>query len=200
MNCSGHRTWKSFDIGHAVRPVQGEVECGDAAWATALPEELRATVIDGLGHGPLAAFAAARALASIAAQPWHRLEDVMARCDAALRSTRGAAITLMRVSPSGRVECCGVGNIAVVVTGQRTGGAHPCPGIVGARPRNLVVDTFDLVPGSTLALHTDGVSQRLNLSELEWNSTVNVAEQVLAHWGKVHDDAGCLVLRRRIDD
>jgi hypothetical protein len=87
----------------------------------------------------------------------------------------------------------------LVIEGQSGCGAHSRPGIVGARPRKLVVDVFDLLPGSALVLHTDGVSQRLNLRGLAWESNADVAAQVLARWGKDHDDAGCFVIRHRVD-
>ena len=85
-------------------------------------------MVDGLGHGPAAAQAAERATLAIAQASWEDLGAVMRHCDAALRGTRGAAVTLLRIGRDGKAEHCGIGNIALAFFGQRASAATPGPG------------------------------------------------------------------------
>ncbi|MGH3179943.1 MAG: ATP-binding protein, partial [Streptosporangiaceae bacterium] len=48
-----------------VRPITGETECGDAYGAVQAGGEVTAVLCDGLGHGPLAAAAAAAGVAAV---------------------------------------------------------------------------------------------------------------------------------------
>jgi hypothetical protein len=47
---------------HAARALPGQHEIGDACWVLETPALVRLAVVDGLGHGPEAAKAAAVAL------------------------------------------------------------------------------------------------------------------------------------------
>jgi negative regulator of sigma-B (phosphoserine phosphatase) len=192
--------WSSLELGHATRPCSGEVECGDAIWTYAAPDELRMAVIDGLGHGPAAAQAAAQTVEAIAEAEWKDLAMVMRSCDTALRGTRGAAVALLKLRRDGRAEHCGIGNIALAFCGQAATGCYARPGIVGARPRKIQVDQFELKTGALMFVHSDGVSQRMLPEQHVGESVDRIAELVLERWGRDHDDASCLVIRRRMVD
>src|SRR5580693_8222419 len=52
-----------------IRPITGETECGDAYGVLRTDDTVTAVFCDGLGHGPLAAAAAAAALAAVLGDP-----------------------------------------------------------------------------------------------------------------------------------
>jgi negative regulator of sigma-B (phosphoserine phosphatase) len=81
--------------GVAMRPMPGETVSGDRHVAVPASPRFLAAVIDGLGHGPDAAHAAALAADVFEANPGDRPEELVRRCHEALRSTRGAAITIV---------------------------------------------------------------------------------------------------------
>ena len=86
--------------GVATRCRRGEATSGDLAVVTLLPEGALVAAIDGLGHGGEAARAARTAGRVVRDSPSRDLVPLVERCHAALRDTRGAAISLAFVSPS----------------------------------------------------------------------------------------------------
>jgi negative regulator of sigma-B (phosphoserine phosphatase) len=189
-----------YDVGHASRPKFGETACGDAVWVASAGDEIHVAVIDGLGHGPAAAEAAAAAVKLVASQPWGELARLMAECDRALHGTRGAAVTLVRILRHGGTEHCGIGNIALAFRGTGSKGAYSRPGIVGGSPRAVAVDRFKVGPGDMLAVFTDGLSSRLVPEEIERETSERNAARLITQWGKGHDDASCVVIHRRLGD
>jgi anti-sigma regulatory factor (Ser/Thr protein kinase) len=96
--------------------MSGEEACGDA-WAARLGAEgLFALVVDGLGHGPLAASAAHAALRAYGGGEPAPTAALMQRLHLALRSTRGAAASAVALADDRQdVVFIGVGNVSGVV-------------------------------------------------------------------------------------
>ncbi|MET7361717.1 SpoIIE family protein phosphatase [Streptomyces sp. NPDC005562] len=142
-------------------PADGEEASGDG-YAIADHHGIRTLlVIDGLGHGPEAATAARRAERTFLADPAAPLVDLLTAQHKALRHTRGAAVTALRIAGN-RAEHCSVGNVRTVVLSPR--GVHHQltgqAGIVGytlPAPRSRFVD---LTPHTTVVVHTDGIDHR----------------------------------------
>jgi hypothetical protein len=197
---SASLSWRDFELGRAVRPHAGELECGDAVWWRAGEGDLHVAVIDGVGHGPAAATAAQEAVRSIERSDFRDLLQVMTSCDEALRASRGASVTLLRVRADGTVDHSAVGDIALAFHGQPPAQGISRPGLVGGKPRKLSLNTFTLERGALLAVHTDGVSRRLKLAECAGQPMERVARMLIERWGRDHDDASCVVIRRRQAD
>jgi len=142
-------------------PAEGERHCGDACAVADTGDTLTGIVVDGLGHGAAAAEAARSVLRSFHTAPDRPLDDILLSLHRALRHTRGAAVGVLRLHP-GRAEYCGVGNVrAVVLSGgdirHRLTGQ---PGIVGWNVPTPRVRTVPLSPGTTIAVHSDGIESR----------------------------------------
>ena len=133
MKTNGATPRGAFEFGHAVRPRIGEHVSGDAVWTDRTGDEIRVAIVDGLGHGPAAALVARTAVDLVSQASWDDLSELMLECDHGLRSTRGAAVALLRVHATGWADHCGIGNIALVFEKRRSRGAFARPGIVGAR-------------------------------------------------------------------
>ncbi|MGA5868916.1 ATP-binding SpoIIE family protein phosphatase [Streptomyces cinereoruber] len=193
------------EVAGLTRPISGEEVCGDT-WAARTEHGLDGTravtvmMCDGLGHGPLAARAGARARAAFRAGPHGSPHDVVRALHAELRGSRGAAITVARADFSrGIVEHCGVGNIsAFVVGGDRRSTLLSLPGIVGHQLPALRPFRTPLDRDAVLVLHSDGLSDRwapADFPGLFTRRPAVVAAQLLGQAGVRRDDAGVVVVR-----
>lgn len=157
----GSRQAAAPEVGTLRLPVDGESSCGDAWALEAAPGDgtLTAMVADGLGHGPAAAAAAELAVRTLRHSPGLPLPRLMCAVHEALRSTRGAAVGLLRRTPDGAVEHCAVGNVRAYVVGhdgvRHRFGAQP--GVVGWNMPAPVAQRLPDARGGTLLLHSDGV-------------------------------------------
>jgi anti-sigma regulatory factor (Ser/Thr protein kinase) len=150
-----------FQVGAVSVPMSGEEVCGDG-WAV-LQERDRIVllVVDGLGHGPVAAQAAREAERVFAeSAPYATPTDLLERMHGALRTTRGAAVAVAEVDTlAGEVRFAGVGNIAGMVRSQgvrRQTVSHN--GTVGAAIRKLHEFTYSWSEDAVLLLHSDGIN------------------------------------------
>lgn len=146
----------------AVRvPADGESLCGDS-WGLAVTGDVRtALVVDGLGHGRLAAEAAELAVRAFHRDPGQPLPQLLRTMHRALRRSRGAAVGLLRLSDQG-VEQCSVGNVRTLLLGhdgvrRRFGGQ---PGVVGWNMPEPRVQRVPAEPGAIALLHSDGIDAR----------------------------------------
>jgi anti-sigma regulatory factor (Ser/Thr protein kinase) len=151
----------SLSVGSVCLPVESEQESGDACAIVETGTSHTAIVVDGLGHGPQAAEAAQMALRSFHAGPDTPLVEMFTRMNRALRHTRGAAVSVLRLS-SGRAEYCGIGNIRALTLSEHST-RHQLtgqPGVVGWSMPTPRIHAAPLAPGTTLVLHTDGIDPR----------------------------------------
>src|SRR5581483_8982625 len=76
----------------------------------------RIAVIDGVGHGPEAAAAAALAVDALAAHPALGPEESLRLCHGALVGSRGAAISIAHLDPvAGQLSFAGIGNVDAIL-------------------------------------------------------------------------------------
>ncbi len=105
-----------WQIGAVNFPMVGESMCGDA-WAIAqTDDQLILLVADGLGHGPIAGAAALEAVRAFRTHIQHDTATLVRRIHEVLRSTRGAAVAVAKISlPEREVRFTGLGNISAAV-------------------------------------------------------------------------------------
>jgi negative regulator of sigma-B (phosphoserine phosphatase) len=150
----------AFALGDA--PVSGDRFCVVPA-----PAGVLVAVIDGLGHGPKAADASARACEVLSEASGSSLPDTVQRCHAALRGTRGAVIALaLFPRSSADMQWLAVGNVeGLLLHGSTRGAARETivqrPGIVGHGLPHLVTSTLPVAVGDTLVFATDGLERGL---------------------------------------
>lgn len=182
-----------------VRRVQG-ISGWTAPPAPGPGPALMVMMCDGLGHGPLAALAGQAAVAAFTSGSARTTEHAMRDVDEALRGTRGAAVAIARIEPeSRRLLFCGVGNItAALVTGTTRTNLLSHPGIAGHRTHRLRTYEYELPDGGTLAMHSDGLSDRwtpADLTGLLAHSPAVIAAGLLRHAGTRRDDAGVVIVK-----
>jgi hypothetical protein len=148
----------------------------------------------------MAARAAEAAVGAFRASSATGPAELVAEIHRALRGTRGAALAVARIEPdAGRVLLCGVGNIsAMVVDAEGRSSLPSMAGIVGHQLPTLRVFERPLPAGSALVLHSDGLSERWDLSAMPGfprHSPVLTAAQLLQNAGVRHDDASVVVAK-----
>jgi hypothetical protein len=181
---------------------RGEATSGDLGVVTVLPEGVLVAGIDGLGHGEEAARAAGKAGQVLRESPGRDLVLLVQRCHAALKGTRGAAISLAFVSPSeSGVTWLGVGNVeGRVLSGdpsatQPKGSLPLGNGVPGHELPPLATAKLDVRTGDVLVLATDGVEAAFADSLDVSGSSQAISERILAdHW-KPLDDALVVAVR-----
>lgn len=192
----------AFCAGAVSLPKPGEVVCGDA-WAFAL-EGARAAVLvaDGLGHGPDAAAASAAAVDAFRAEPFAPPRRQLERIHAQLRSTRGAAVSLVHAdTEAGTVRIVGAGNVMgriVTGTGDRTLlTQHGTAGVSMRTPEEAVVPW---PAHALLFLCSDGIETRWKPETLRpvlGRDPALAAALLVREHCRGRDDATVAVLRRK---
>jgi phosphoserine phosphatase RsbX len=188
--------------GVAARPITGEHVSGDRH-VTVSGTRLVVAVIDGLGHGPEAAHAARRAADVVESYPDERPEVVLRQCHEALRSTRGAAMTIASIDAGAdEMTWLGVGNVQAAVLHRRQpdAGREWVPlrgGVVGYLLPSLRPRTVRLQRDDVLVLATDGVRPVFGDWPGPGEAPQEMADRILADQSRGTDDALVVVARYR---
>ena len=184
----------------AARPHPDERVNGDAWRAWTAGATCRVAVVDGLGHGPLAAAAAQAALASLDASTAEPLTAALLRCHAALTQTRGAAVSLAEIDVAhGSLTFAGVGNVEARLWAAAAPRQVERPlvyrGVVGGAVPRVRAFTHSLPAGWRLVIHSDGVSARFDLVDLPQDAAPQaIADLLLERWARSTDDATVVVV------
>lgn len=156
-------------VGSRSLPKAGQLECGDSWGFKQAGRWQRICVVDGLGHGPLAARASAEAIKVFKACPERDSPvEVLEKAHAALRPTRGAVMAVAAIdTEQGVVTFAGIGNIAGVILGsQKAQHLMSMDGTVGYNVRSFRQHDYVWNADSTLVMNTDGLVSRWNLEKL----------------------------------
>ena len=153
-------------IGAVVGNARGEEICGDA-WAhadTALGQTL--LVVDGSGHGPLAAKAALAAVECFQARAADSCVAIVEAIHRALAPTRGGAVAVARIDTAARlVRFVGVGNIAgAVISGSDVRRMVSHNGTAGQIAPRIREFTYPYEHRPTVLMHSDGLTAKWDLA------------------------------------
>lgn len=157
----------SLVVGGRAMPKPGQEVSGDAWAFHRTGRWQRVCLVDGLGHGPLAASAAAEALRVFRrAREGDSAADIVQQAHLALKNTRGAVMAVIAIdTDAGAASFCGVGNLAgVIFGGNKNQHLASIEGTVGYNVRSLRLHEVPWTRESTLVLNSDGLSSRWNLN------------------------------------
>lgn len=179
-------------VSHLVLPKEGEQRSGDAVFVRPSDDGGLFAVIDALGHGDKAAATADVALEVLAEMPADAtVLAIIERLHVRLRGTRGAAAMICAVQ-AGKLTGCGVGNVDLASAGTRVP-AIQSPGILGASLNRIRIFDACLAPGDRLALFSDGIAPRFDLSTFRGKSAEEVCRALMERNRRPHDDATVLI-------
>lgn len=178
----------------ATRPYPGESTNGDAWQLDGDDGRYRLTLVDGLGHGPEAAFAARAALDALATRPLLGPADSLQVCHQALIGTRGAAISVVCLNLlTAELRFAGIGNVEVQLWQRaRVERLIAYRGIVGLAMRTIREFVYPLEADWVVVMYTDGIRDRFDLQvlpALQQRNMQDLAAAILTEWSRVGDDA-----------
>lgn len=181
-------------------PLRGETVNGDAHCIRPSGDGWTALVVDGLGHGPLAAQASEAAVRAFRNHEHEAPGSILAAIHAALGHTRGAAASVARYEP-GRdtLVFAGIGNVAgAVVTGGAVKRLVSLSGTAGLVARRIQEFEYPFTPRSLLVMCSDGIGTNWSLDAypglVEAHPSL-VAGVIYRDFARVRDDATVLVVR-----
>jgi hypothetical protein len=152
-------------FGVVCLPVQGETECGDA-WRLSWGERSYSImVVDGLGHGPLAAEASRAATDIYDKDPFCTPLASIGNIHSGLTGTRGAAVAAgLFDRERGVLRYAGIGNIyGSLLENGTSRGLLSHNGTAGAQARKIQEMEYPWPPNALLVMHSDGLQSRWQL-------------------------------------
>lgn len=184
-----------FVVGVHVRPMLGEVVCGDVAATVPLAGGVLVMLADVTGHGPRAATVAERLPGVLAGVASANLSQVLTDLHRALLGGPGAAIGLLWLDAEASVFAyAGVGNTGVArVDGAAWRGVSR-DGVVGVRLPTPFEQRGTLCAGDRFIAWTDGVSDQGLRRTASSAEPLGAARALVAAHGRPHDDAGVVVV------
>lgn len=198
----GDRHFRSAPMGAVNIALQGEIECGDTWRIAAAAEQTAIMVADGLGHGPLAATASQAVAQAFAERPFEPPSEAMKRYHGKLSGSRGAAAAVAILDwQQAKVTYGGVGNISgSIASSERSKGMVSHNGALGVQLLRTQQFEYQVVPGSKVVMHSDGLSARWSLTN--YPGLVQRHESVIAgvlyrDHARARDDATVVVLGAR---
>ncbi len=187
-----------IEFGVAKMNKPGFENSGDSYVLEQHSKGVLAAVIDGLGHGDKAFFAAQAAVEALKQSPQDAPLALMQRCHHALVGTRGAVISMGTLA-NDQLTWLGVGNVEGVLL--RADKSIPRErlmvrsGVVGYRLPTLRAFTLLLHWGDTLIFATDGIRSAFAENLPRHDSPQRIADTILAEHNRKTDDALVLVIR-----
>jgi len=191
------------EVGALCTPLAGEDACGDG-WAFSCDADGATLLgVDGLGHGPEAAKAAAGAIHALERRPAAGPGEVLQTAHELLRVTRGAALAAARIDYRGDdVRFAGIGNVGgLVYDGAVRRALVSHNGIVGHNMRKVQEFAAPFPPGALCVLYSDGIQSQWDLGDypgLHVRAPALVAAVLMRDFIRRRDDAMVLVARRRM--
>jgi anti-sigma regulatory factor (Ser/Thr protein kinase) len=172
-----------LEIGVVSEPVRTETTCGDGWGVLGTRNAALLMVVDGLGHGVMAADAAREAERVLAGAKQDSICEIVQDMHGALKKTRGAALAIAKIQFEKRLlSFAGVGNISASIAAMgssRSIASHN--GTVGHRMSRLQEFTFPWNSDSILVMHSDGLGTHWNLEDYPgiWNKQACVIAAIL---------------------
>ena len=159
--------------------------------------------IDGIGHGEEAAASAQLAAATLLRYSEEKLGNLLMRCHAVLRGTRGVVLSIASIDlRQSSMTWLGIGNVSAIVL---HGGAQEAylreellvrPGVLGyGELPALHASAIPLRSRDMLIFATDGISRHFSDGLPYGASAQPLADHILARHSQRNDDALVVVAR-----
>jgi anti-sigma regulatory factor (Ser/Thr protein kinase) len=175
----------------------GEAVCGDSWTVAGKGRALTLLIADGLGHGTGAAAASTEAVRIFHRFQGHLVPTLLDYIHGGLRATRGAAVSIARLDPTGgKVIFAGIGNVAGVLAAKgELKRMVSMPGTAGHNARNIRAFEYPFANGLAI-LHSDGLSTSWTLARYPNVETAHptlIAGLLYRDFARGRDDATVLV-------
>lgn len=181
-------------------PYPGERFCGDAWAHHQTPEKTSILLVDGLGHGPQAAEAAAEAVETFGKWVERPPSEILARIHDASKKTRGAVAAIAEIRPhENTLTYAAVGNISTsVVTHQGSRSLVSHSGTLGVASPKIQEFKERWGADSVLIMHSDGLQTRWDLKSyagLVTRHPALIGAALFRDYRRQRDDASVVVVK-----
>jgi anti-sigma regulatory factor (Ser/Thr protein kinase) len=189
-----------LDVGVISLPIKGETVCGDGWGAKKTADGMLLMVVDGLGHGILAAEAAREAERVFVTSSSNSLTAILQESHDSLKKTRGAAMAIAALNFNGQlVSFAGVGNIGgSVVTQETSRGMASHNGTLGHHLHRIQEFTSPWNADNIMVMHSDGLKSGWDLKHYPgiWNKHPGlIAGLLYRDFSRERDDVTILVAK-----
>lgn len=189
----------TLDIAGTTRPRPDQAVGGDFTFIKQNDASAWVLCMDVLGHGAAAHEVVGKVAPYLDELEQFDLIDILTELNQRLKGGRGAAISICRIDKLNQVmHFVGVGNVSVRKLYPTSQSLVSKDGVVGEHLYNPQVQQVPLNEGDIYLLHTDGIQNRFSLSQYRqiiFDSATRAASHILRNFSKVHDDAGCIVIK-----
>jgi anti-sigma regulatory factor (Ser/Thr protein kinase) len=179
----------------------GQEVCGDS-WGTQQDGRVCVVVVaDGLGHGVDAQAASLEAVRMMRLNPNTAPAELLDRVHQALRSTRGAAVSVARIDlERGTVAFAGVGNVSAQIYSGARPGQHlvSVNGTAGHQINRIREFSYPWPADGMLLMHSDGLATSAGLekhSGLALHDPSLIAGVLYRDFTRRNDDATVVVAK-----
>jgi anti-sigma regulatory factor (Ser/Thr protein kinase) len=184
-------------VGFAGAAYDGESVSGDAWAVERVGTRTMLLLVDGLGHGVIAATAARQAVRLFRDNVRLAPAGIVQVLHEGLRSTRGAAVAVTEIAPEhGVVKFAGVGNVsAAIVTSNTRRHLVSHNGTAGHTVRRIDEFTYAWPRDGVLLEHTDGLGTQWDLDRypgLMTRSPSLIAAVLYRDFNRRRDDVSVL--------
>lgn len=191
-----------LEIGGVSVAVKGEEVCGDGWGARQIENAMVVMVVDGLGHGVLAAEAAREAEQVLLNSRHESPASILRNSHDAMKKTRGAAMAVAALDLEKQtVAFAGIGNIgAAIVTPSSSRGMASHNGTLGHQVQRIQEFTFPWNPDSMLVMHSDGLKSGWDLNQYPgiWGKHPGlIAGMLYRDYARERDDVTVLIARNQ---
>lgn len=192
----------NIEWGAASYPLPGQAESGDMYVIHRHSNGVLVGVVDGLGHGGEAAFAAEKAVSTLALRSDESVISLVQRCHEVLMATRGVVMSLASFYfPDDTMTWIGVGNVEGILA--RTNSEHSPSlthifhrqGVVGYQLPQLQASVMQISRGDVLILATDGIRPEFSGDMKLRGTPEQIASDIGERFRRENDDALVLVAR-----
>ena len=157
------KIFDNYEVGAINNPLRGEMISGDGWCVHETENGIAVTIVDGLGHGPLANQAAIKALHVFAENYDANVVEVMEKVHEDLRGSRGAAVYLLSTQGN-EINYVGVGNVSAVLTAPvKSKVLSSQNGTAGLHIGKIKALQEEWRIGDYFIFHSDGLSSRWSL-------------------------------------
>jgi negative regulator of sigma-B (phosphoserine phosphatase) len=179
----------------ASRALPGELVSGDLHVVSSWEHGVLIGVVDGLGHGDEATFAARCAVNVLAEHPAESVISLVQRCHRALLNTRGVVMTLLSLNTQDdTATLLGVGNVEAALVRANPQGVRPREsvllrgGVVGYQLPALHASLVPFTPGDLVVFATDGVREDFSDLVNPQDAPAQQVERIMAQKFRGTDD------------
>ncbi|QTA88053.1 ATP-binding SpoIIE family protein phosphatase [Desulfonema magnum] len=180
------------------RPKMGERVSGDTYFFKQLPSFAVFSVIDALGHGPVAHQVAEKALYILENNYQDTLLSIIEHCHKALIGTRGCAMSLAKIDfRTMKFHHISIGNVETRVYGTPAPLKPVCTnGTLGLIMEHARINVYSYTKGSCIVMFSDGISNKFEVEPAMLRKTPQeISNFIFTKYARDHDDATVLVLK-----